>query len=136
MARWAKKVWTEAEDAMILQKRGECASWDAITAALGSVTRWTVIQRGDAIGAVLPEPEEVEAEDPDRPPYPAGHPVTWGPITKGTCLEGNPYPGSPPVAAETQAIIDYMALLDAVRACKGKVRRAHVQNDHGPHPAG
>lgn len=92
MARWGKKIWTEAEDALIIKMRGTSATWDAITETLGNVTRWTVIQRGNAIGAVLPEPEEGEEEDPDRPPYPAGHPETWGLITKGTVLEGSPYP--------------------------------------------
>lgn len=28
----------------------------------------------------------------NRPPKPAGHPETWGAITRGTCLEGSPYP--------------------------------------------
>lgn len=28
----------------------------------------------------------------DRPPLPAGHPLTWGLITRGTTLEEAPYP--------------------------------------------
>lgn len=28
-----------------------------------------------------------------RQPLPAGHPDTWGLITRGTCLEGTPWPG-------------------------------------------
>ena len=24
---------------------------------------------------------------------PSGHPISWGAITRGTCLEGTPYPG-------------------------------------------
>ncbi len=28
----------------------------------------------------------------DRPPLPAGHPLTWGLITSGTCLDASPYP--------------------------------------------
>jgi hypothetical protein len=28
-----------------------------------------------------------------RQPLPAGHPDTWGLITRGTCLEGMPWPG-------------------------------------------
>ena len=28
-----------------------------------------------------------------RSPLPAGHPESWGLITRGTCLEGAPWPG-------------------------------------------
>ena len=28
----------------------------------------------------------------DRPPLPAGHPLTWGLITRGTTLDEAPYP--------------------------------------------
>ena len=28
----------------------------------------------------------------DRPPLPAGHPLTWGLITQGTTLDSAPYP--------------------------------------------
>jgi hypothetical protein len=31
----------------------------------------------------------------DRQPLPAGHPVSWGAITKGTVLEGTAYPAPP-----------------------------------------
>lgn len=31
----------------------------------------------------------------DRPPLPAGHPVSWDVITKGTVLEGTAYPAPP-----------------------------------------
>jgi hypothetical protein len=29
----------------------------------------------------------------ERQPLPAGHPDTWGLITRGTCLDGMPWPG-------------------------------------------
>ncbi len=43
-----------------------------------------------------------------RPPLPAGDPVSWGAITRGTVLEGMPWPGAPmtraaPTAAEIKA---------------------------------
>lgn len=28
----------------------------------------------------------------DRPALPAGHPISWGELTRGTVLEGSPYP--------------------------------------------
>ena len=36
-----------------------------------------------------------------RQPLPAGHPESWGLITRGTCLEGVPWPG--PAAGSTPA---------------------------------
>lgn len=33
---------------------------------------------------IVPETKRTEA-------FPPGHPETWGPITRGTCLEGVPY---------------------------------------------
>jgi hypothetical protein len=42
------------------------------------------------------EPELAESkpgmEDMDRPPLPAGHPVSWGVLTENTVLEGVAYP--------------------------------------------
>ncbi len=43
-----------------------------------------------------------------RPPLPAGDPVSWGAITRGTVLEGMPWPGAPmtraaPSTTETTA---------------------------------
>jgi hypothetical protein len=30
-----------------------------------------------------------------RPPLPAGHPVSWGALTRGTVLDGEAWPGAP-----------------------------------------
>ena len=89
-----KIVWTEVQDAKIRRMRSENASWDCIAAAVG-VTRWTAIERGSRLlGARLPPPDfEPLGEDPERPPLPSGHPETWGPIIKGTSLEGMPISG-------------------------------------------
>jgi hypothetical protein len=97
-AAMPKKIqWTEAQDLKIRRMRAERATWDTIAEAIG-VTRWTVIERGRRLGARLPPPEfEPDGEDPERPALPPGHPDTWGPIIKGTCLEGSPYPIPPPI---------------------------------------
>ena len=39
-----------------------------------------------------------------RPPLPAGHPESWGAITRGTVLDGIPWPG--PSAARATARMD------------------------------
>lgn len=92
-----KIEWTLVQDVQIRRMRAECASWDAIAAAIG-LTRWTVIERGRRIGARLPPPDfEPPAEDPERPALPAGHRETWDVIIRGTCLEGMPYPIPAPV---------------------------------------
>ena len=92
-----KIIWTEAQDSRIKRMRAERASWDSIALSIG-VTRWTVIERGRRLGARLPPPEfQPSCEDPDRPAVPPGHAETWGRITRGTCLEGVPYPLPVPV---------------------------------------
>jgi hypothetical protein len=92
-----KIVWTEVQDTKIKRMRAESASWDNIAIAVG-VTRWTAIERGRRLGARLPPPDfEPPQEDPERPALPPGHPETWGSITRGTMLEGMPYPIPMPV---------------------------------------
>ncbi len=84
--------WTEVQDTKIKRMRSESASWDVIAVAVG-VTRWTVIERGRRLGARLPPPDfEPAPDDPERPSLPSGHAETWGPIVRGTSIEGMPYP--------------------------------------------
>lgn len=87
-----KLVWTDQRDAQLKRMRVERASWDAIAAALG-ISRNAAIERGRRIGARLPPPGHVaEVEDPERPPLPPGHRVSWGAIVAGTSLADTPYP--------------------------------------------
>ncbi len=88
-----KLLWTEARDTQIRRLRASGATWDVIAHAL-LLSRFTVIERGRRIGAHRPRLQTLAppADDPDRPPLPAGHPRTWGPINRGTTLEGTPYP--------------------------------------------
>ena len=86
-----KLVWTDQRDARLKRMRVQGAAWDAIAAALG-ISRNAAIERGRRIGARLPPPEHVsEPEDPERPPFPPGHRITWGAIVAGTSLAGTPY---------------------------------------------
>ena len=87
-----KLLWTAPRDAQLKRMRAQGTAWDGIAAALG-VSRNAVIERGRRIGARLPPPEHIpDPEDPDRPPLPPGHPVSWGAIVAGTCLADTPYP--------------------------------------------
>jgi hypothetical protein len=87
----AKRLWTVAEDAMIMA--GD-RSYTTLANLFG-VSRWTVRERARVLGCPRGdvEPAPPSLDDADRPPYPAGHPVTWGLITAGTCLEGVEWPG-------------------------------------------
>ena len=87
-----KLVWTDPRDTLLKRMRSQGAAWDAIATALG-ISRNAALERGRRIGARLPPPEHVpEPDDPERPPLPAGHSVSWGAIVVGTCLAGEPYP--------------------------------------------
>lgn len=83
--------WTDAQDSTIRTMRAERASWDAIAAAL-RLSRYTVIERGRDIGAVMAEREAQPVTDDSRIPLPAGHSVSWGAINAATCLAGMAYP--------------------------------------------
>ncbi len=100
----APLVWNRSRDSLLLRLRADGHSWDRIAAALG-ISRWAAIMCGRAVGARKPEPEPPSAPaatawtDPDREPLPAGHPVSWGAITRGGLLHGQPYPFPPPPPA-------------------------------------
>jgi hypothetical protein len=87
-------AWTPGLDSQIRDLRREGVTWDRIADSLG-LGRNTVLERGRRIGARRPPGRQAvaAAEEPrDRLPRQAGHPDTWGLITAGTVLEGEPYP--------------------------------------------
>lgn len=86
-----KNTWTEAQDLQIKRLRAEGRTWDEISHTLG-LTRWTVIERGRRLGARPPPPGSARAPiDPYRDALPAGDPITWSAITRGTVLDGVPF---------------------------------------------
>jgi hypothetical protein len=98
MSWGAQREWTPAEDAFVR------ANWFSLSlVAMGraiGVTHATVLHRGTRV-LDLPWPRERETTPPadpaedmdlDRDPLPAGHPMSWGLITAGTCLAGTLYP--------------------------------------------
>jgi hypothetical protein len=95
--------WTEEADTMLLGLRRDGTTWDGIAAAIG-VSRNAAIDRGKRLLLEAGSPELAAARLParpaaprpppveDRPPLCAGHPVTWGLLVAGTCLDGAEYP--------------------------------------------
>ena len=90
-----KLTWTKPHDAHIRRLRAQGTSWDEIAGSL-RVSRWSVIARGQAIGAYKPSvPPPSPAIDVGREPLPTGHAVCWHALIDGTLLAGNAYPWPP-----------------------------------------
>ncbi len=93
--------WTPIADQRLTRLRTEGASMRFIAKAFG-LSRSSITERARRLGlniptkpVLLPKPPKAET-DPGREPLPAGHQISWGLITAGTCLEGAPYtPPSP-----------------------------------------
>lgn len=88
-----------SDDALIVAARAAGQTWNAIAARLGC-SRWCASEHAKAAG-IYGEPRHTRApngetapepelnDDPEQPPLPAMHPVTWGAIAGGTLLEEN-----------------------------------------------
>ncbi len=94
--------WTEAMDAILRELRAGGITWDEIARTM-QLSRNIVLERARRIGArqiatggigvgqrALALPRAADAVD--RPSRPAGHPLTWGLLTRHTPLEGTDYP--------------------------------------------
>lgn len=104
----AKRVWTEAESIELRRMIDNRASTAAMAARFGvgpqHMRRMIHALGYRAVGKnvdphwQMPAPKaEPTAVDPDNReqnwwPLPSGHPETWGPIVRGTILEGQDYP--------------------------------------------
>ncbi|MDD2860649.1 MAG: AsnC family protein [Acidiphilium sp.] len=87
-----RRNWTETADNTIRRMRAGGATWAAIGDVLG-LSRNTIIERGrriQAVGGPVPvrKPVRLPENDPNREPLRAGHPISWGILTRGTVLEG------------------------------------------------
>ena len=88
----ARVRWNEVLDERLKGLRAAGLTWDAVALEM-AVGRNTVLERGRRIGARKPAPPRAApAEALDRPARPAGHPDSWGLLTGGTVLDGEPYP--------------------------------------------
>jgi hypothetical protein len=86
--------WTADLDERLKALRAGGLTWDAMAMAMG-MGRNTVLERGRRIGARKLRPAKQAPPAPeaaDRPARPPGHDSSWGLITSGTVLDGEPYP--------------------------------------------
>ena len=100
-----KKRWTPNEDASVRLWCSQGLTWTEQALRIG-VHRDTVLARAHLIGvklAALPVEEPPVEERLRRSlsqhsggdawlPLPAGHPISWGALTRGTWLDGTRYP--------------------------------------------
>jgi hypothetical protein len=85
--------WDAELDQRLKSLRASGLTWDAVALEM-AMGRNTVLERGRRLGArrLRPAAAQIAPEPADRPARPPGHPATWGLITDGTSLEGQPYP--------------------------------------------
>ena len=88
--------WTPLADLAIVHMRSAGLPWPDIARHL-HVGRSAAIERARSLGipsqSNRPQPKPTPAIPRiDRPPLPAGHPLTWGAITDNTHAAGTPYP--------------------------------------------
>ncbi len=88
------RQWTALADKTVCEMRAGGETWAAIGRRLG-LSRNTVIERGRRLRATAPEKpvavpkEDNMLDDPNRPPLPAGHWITWGLLTSDPYPEGD-----------------------------------------------
>ncbi len=88
--------WSAQADALLLQLRAAGVPWPDVGRQLG-VGRNAAIERGRRLGLepgqkLRAPPPAPPSERADRPPLPAGHPMSWHTINRDTVLEGISYP--------------------------------------------
>jgi len=95
-------TWTAHADQKLAKMREHGISMRCMARAFG-LSRSVITARARALGLEIPTRPAPVAQKasllPDwgRDPLPAGHDLTWGLITQGTCLEGSCYTPPEPV---------------------------------------
>lgn len=105
-----KREWTDAEHEL-LRELLKCHTRTTDIAARFGLSRQYLCKHINSLGLTpsgwksryrpnsVASVKEADAASPSIPesrtlnwwPLPAGHPESWGAITRGTCLEGEPY---------------------------------------------
>jgi hypothetical protein len=89
------RIWTPADDTLIVTRRAAKASWDDLARELGC-SRWTVIEYARKSGLTVerarsmtqaPAEEPHWHDDPNREPLPPGHDISWGAIANSPWME-------------------------------------------------
>lgn len=89
--------WTEADNQLIYSLRALGETWASIAIAIG-VSEGAVSVHAQHAKLRPLAPVRVAAVPARLAPLPAGHSESWGAITAGTWLEGEPWPGGPVVS--------------------------------------
>ena len=94
--------WTAQADARLGRLVAQGVSIRGLAKSFG-IGRQAAQQRATKLGLITPQTrqpasapvvtaERIDPIDAGREALPAGHPITWGMIVQGTCLEGTAYP--------------------------------------------
>lgn len=87
-------IWTPEIDGLIRRRRDENVGWVPIAQEL-KISRTALknhaLKIGLRIKGVSPPRNTEPKIDLNRPPMPAGNPVSWAILTAGTWLEGTAY---------------------------------------------
>lgn len=87
----SKRIWTDAEDALVRTIDGPSGVTRADVARRLGMSSWAVRERMVRIGHQSSAIEAVAYIDLGRDPLPAGHAISWGAIVAGSCIEGQEY---------------------------------------------
>lgn len=94
-------TWTQQADQRLAKMREQGTSLRCMARAFG-LSRSVITARARMIGLEIPgrpapAPKSTGELPDNRDPLPAGDPISWGLITRGTSLEGSQYTPPQPV---------------------------------------
>jgi len=97
-------TWTPQSDQRLAKMREQGMSMRCMARSFG-LSRSVITARARILGLEIPNRPALAPQKPPpssdagREPLPAGHALTWGLITQGTCLEGSLYTPPNPIQA-------------------------------------
>ena len=110
--------WTQQSDQKLAAMRKQGMSMRCMARSFG-LSRSVITARARVLGLEIPTrpqspPQNASVpQESGREPLPAGHALTWGIITQGTCLEGSSYTPPPPIRVRRRHQNDGNANLNA-----------------------
>lgn len=99
----APRQWTEREierlrtvngsiSSNVLAREFRCCRWTVLPKERDLAILRTKLEPSGRDRITRPEPYPIPPFPRDQHPLPAGHPETWGLLTRGTVLDGTPWP--------------------------------------------